>query len=297
MMMSLRFPFLFSQPTNLPGSGSSAQDNHRTTPRPRFSATFAAATAASIGAAAAAGVAVVSQNPNHPFFQHAANLLLPNSSSLLWASVSLADGSAPVVEPKSGVSFPAVLGSSLTLLGVGLRKKSILGLKNIDVYAFGVYANGDDVKKFLSEKYGNLSAFELKNSKDFNNDLMEADISMTVRLQIVYSKLSIKSIRSAYEESVGSRLQKFSGSDNKELLQRFTSQFKDEYKLPRGSLVELSKEPGYVLKTIIDGKEIGSIESKLLCRSILDLYIGEDPFDRRAKDDVDLNVASLLQQK
>ncbi|MBA0646715.1 hypothetical protein Goklo_014660 [Gossypium klotzschianum] len=78
---------------------------------------------------------------------------------------------------------------------------------------------------------------------------------------------------------------------------RFTSQFKDEYKLPRGSLVELSKEPGYVLKTIIDGKEIGSIESKLLCRSILDLYIGEDPFDRRAKDDVDLNVASLLQQK
>lgn len=31
---------------------------------------------------------------------------------------------------------------------------------------------------------------------------------------------------------------------------RFTSQFKDEYKLPRGSLVELSKEPGYVLKTI-----------------------------------------------
>ncbi|KAB2018348.1 hypothetical protein ES319_D08G224300v1, partial [Gossypium barbadense] len=113
-----------------------------------------------------------------------------------------------------------------------------------------VYANGDDAKKFLSEKYGNLSAFELKNSKDFNNDLMEADISMTVRLQIVYSKLSIKSIRSAYEESVGSRLQKFSGSDNKELLQRFTSQFKDEYKLPRGSLVELSKEPGYVVKTI-----------------------------------------------
>lgn len=90
-----------------------------------------------------------------------------------------------------------------------------------DVFLFaGVYANGDDVKKFLSEKYGNLSASELKNSKDFNNDLMEADISMTVRLQIVYSKLSIKSIRSAYEESVGSRLQKFSGSDNKELLQR-----------------------------------------------------------------------------
>lgn len=54
----------------------------------------------------------------------------------------------------------------------------------------------------------------------------------------------------------------------------------------------------FILKNgVVDGKEIGSIESKLLCRSILDLYIGEDPFDRRAKDDVDLNVASLLQQK
>ncbi|KAE8729874.1 Fatty-acid-binding protein 1 [Hibiscus syriacus] len=295
--MSLRFPFLFSQPNNQPGSGN-FHNNHRTTSRQRFSASLAVAAAASIGAVAAAGVAAVSQNPNHPLFQNATNLLLPNSSSLLLASISLADGSDPVVEPKSGVSFPPVLGNSLRLLGVGLRRKSILGLKNIDVYAFGVYANGDDVKKFLSAKYGNLSASELKDNKDLKNDLMEADISMTVRLQIVYGKLTIRSIRSAYEESVGSRLQKFGGgSDNKELLHRFTSQFKDEYKLPRGSLVDLSKEPGYVLKTIIDGKEIGSIESKLLCRSILDLYIGEDPFDKRAKEDVDHNVTSILVQK
>lgn len=83
-----------------------------------------------------------------------------------------------------------------------------------------MYANGDDLRKLLSEKYGKLSATELKDNKDFNNDLMEADICMTVRLQIVYSKLSIRSVRSAFEESVGSRLQKFGGSDNKELLQR-----------------------------------------------------------------------------
>lgn len=46
----------------------------------------------------------------------------------------------------------------------------------------------------------------------------------------------------------------------------------------------------------VDGKEVGSIESKLLCRSILDLYIGEDPFDRQAREDVKLNLASLLQE-
>lgn len=47
---------------------------------------------------------------------------------------------------------------------------------------------------------------------------------------------------------------------------------------------------------VVDGKEVGSIQSKLLCRSILDLYIGDEPFDRKAKDDVELNLASLLQK-
>ncbi|KAK6260078.1 Chalcone isomerase - like 1 [Theobroma cacao] len=290
-MVSLRFPFLFSQPTNLPGT---PQNHHRNASSRHFSATLAAATG--VGAAAAAGVAVVSQNPNHPFLQNAVNLLFRDHSSPPWGSLSLADGSAPVFESKTGVSFPSVLGNSLRLLGIGLRKKSILGLKNIDVYAFGVYANGDDLRKLLSEKYGNLSATELKGNKDFINDLMEADICMTVRLQIVYSKLSIRSVRSAFEESVGSRLQKFGGSDNKELLQRFTSQFKDEYKIPRGSVIDLIRERGHILKTTIDGKEVGSIQSKLLCRSILDLYIGEDPFDRRAKEDVEVNAASFLQK-
>lgn len=82
-----------------------------------------------------------------------------------------------------------------------------------------MYADHDDVKKILSEKYGNMSVAELKENK-LNEDLMEADVCMTVRLQIIYNKLSIRSVRSAFEESVGSRLQKFGGSDNKELLQK-----------------------------------------------------------------------------
>ena len=84
----------------------------------------------------------------------------------------------------------------------------------------GVYADDDDIKKILSDKYGKLSNTEFKENKELNKDLIENDICMTVRLQIVYSRLSIRSVRSAFEESVGSRLQKFGESDNKELLQR-----------------------------------------------------------------------------
>lgn len=85
--------------------------------------------------------------------------------------------------------------------------------------SIGVYADDNDIKNVLSEKYGTLSTTELKN-KDITQDLMESDISVTVRLQIVYGKLSIRSVRNAFEDSVGNRLKKFGGSDNKELLQK-----------------------------------------------------------------------------
>ncbi|KAK9161141.1 hypothetical protein Syun_007482 [Stephania yunnanensis] len=285
-MVSLRFPFLFSPPTNL-----KALNN--------------VSSSAAVVIAAAAGVVVVgiqTHQREDPFLQKAFNLFLshcpPTNSNLpMWGSLSLADNSvteeAAVVESKTGASFPTVLGVSRRLLGIGLRKKSVLGLKNIDVYAFGVYADEANIKNMLNEKYDKLSVSELKGNKQFYEDVINNDISMTVRLQIVYGRLSIGSVRSAFEESIGSRLQKFGGADNKELLQRFTSMFKDEYKIPRGSVIELSREPKHVLRATIDGKEIGSIQSKLLCRSVLDLYIGEDPFDKRAKEDVEANLASL----
>lgn len=212
----------------------------------------------------------------------------------MWGSLTLADTPDPVKESTTGMSFPSVLQDSQRLLGIGLRKKSIFGLKNIDVYAFGVYADGGELQSYVSEKYGTVSVSELK-EKELKEDLLESDISMTVRLQIVYGKLSIKSVRSAFEESVGSRLKKFEEADNSDLLQRFTSLFKDEYKLPRGSTIELARHRGHVLHTKIDGKEVGCIESKVLCRSIFDLYIGNEPFDSKAREDVERSLASLLQ--
>ncbi|XP_073157842.1 fatty-acid-binding protein 1 [Henckelia pumila] len=288
-MVSLRFPFSFPQPPKPPISAASNASS-----RP-FSS-YAAAAALSF-AAAGAGIAV-SQNIDSPFLQNALSLLTSNFThngsmlNPLWGSLSLSGNSSPVTESRTGMSFPAVLRDSQSLLGIGLRKKAVLGLKNIDVYAFGVYADDDEVKKFLSEKHGDFSVS--KSNEELMEDLMKSDVSMTVRLRIVYGRLSIGSVRSAFEESVGSRLQKFGGSDNKELLQRFTSQFKDDIKIPRGSIIDLSREQGHILRTTIDGKDVGSIESKLLCHSVLDLYIGKESFDKKAREDVEQNLASLL---
>ncbi|KAL4588167.1 hypothetical protein LXL04_001048 [Taraxacum kok-saghyz] len=286
-MVSLRFPFSFSQPATT------------RVPSRRFSPANIAcsvAVSAAIGAGISAGISL-SQNSTSPSLHNALNSLLSNfsRSSPLWGSLSLSDGPTEVVtESKTGLSFPAVLKDSQGLLGIGLRRKAVFGLKNIDVYAFGVYADANDIKNILSEKYGTLSTTELK-QKNISDELMESDINVTVRLQIVYGKLSIRSVRNAFQESVGNRLKKFGGgSDNKELLQTFISQFSDEYKIPRGSIIDLSKEKGYVLRTTIDGKEVGSVESQLLCRSILDLYIGDEPFDSKAKRDIDLKLVSAI---
>ncbi|XP_057964102.1 fatty-acid-binding protein 1 [Malania oleifera] len=292
-MVSLRFPF-FSPPRRPHGPSHAV-------PRPFSASVAACAVAAGAVAAAAAAVSQKNKIQEHPFLRDALNFFLPNfarynQSTTLWGSLSLDDNPSPVVESKTGASFPSVLSNSGRLLGIGLRKKSVLGLKNIDVYAFGVYADDNDMQKLLREKYGKLSISQLKGNTQFSEDLMERDICVTIRLQIVYRRLSIRSVRSAFEESVGSRLEKFGGSENRELLKRFTSQFKDEYKIPRGSIIDLSREHGYILRTRIDGKEVGCIQSKLLCRSILDLYIGEDPFDRKAKEDIELNLATLLQK-
>lgn len=270
MVFSLRFPFPFSH-----------------TPRPSHipTPTTAAAAAAAIGMGIGAGLAV-SLKSAHAAVSPSPN---PSPSPPFWASLSLADADpATSVEPKTGTAFPTVLDGTRRLLGTGVRRKSVFGLKNIDVYAFGVYADDSDVKR-LSER-------QLNGNEEIVANVLDRDLRMTVRLQIVYGRLSIGSVRSAFEESVGSRIRKFSGSENKELLHRFTSSFKDEYKLPRGSVIDLSREQGYILLTRIDGKEVGRVESKLLCQSILDLYIGDDPFDRQAKENIQLNLASLLQK-
>ncbi|WVZ66416.1 hypothetical protein U9M48_015635 [Paspalum notatum var. saurae] len=247
-----------------------------------------AATLAAAAAAAAASLTLTAKATGRPV-PH------PAPSAPLWASLSLADGSGPSsVEPRTGASFPTEAATGRHLLGVGLRKTSILGLKSIDVYAFGVYADGEDLKQQLKEKYRKFCVSELKENAELINDALEHDIPMTVRLQIVYGRLSIGSVRSGFEKSVGSRLQKFGGQDTKELLQSFVSLFKDDYKLPKGSVIELSRESSHVLKISIEGEEVGSIQSKLLCQSILDLYIGDDPFDKNAKDNIQENIASIL---
>lgn len=60
-----------------------------------------------------------------------------NVSHIGWASLSLANASCSPVERKTGEVFPEEVDGGRRLLGVGVRRANVLGLKSIDVYAFG----------------------------------------------------------------------------------------------------------------------------------------------------------------
>lgn len=93
----------------------------------------------------------------------------------------------------------------------------------------------------------------------------------------------------------------------------------DEIKLTPGSTIEISRLPGYTLQT--KGKEIvnfhqlikkyepsniyimenavmgdivSTVESELLCRAYIYMYLGEDPFDKEAKEKFGTSLFSLF---
>lgn len=61
-----------------------------------------------------------------------------NVSHIGWASLSLANANCSPVERKTGEVFPEEVDGGRRLLGVGVRRANVLGLKSIDVYAFGI---------------------------------------------------------------------------------------------------------------------------------------------------------------
>lgn len=85
----------------------------------------------------------------------------------------------------------------------------------------GVYADEASLKDKLGSKYAEQLATNFKANKSFYDDILASDFDLTVRLVIVYGRLKIGSVRSAFEDSIGSRIKKFSGSENRCLLERF----------------------------------------------------------------------------
>ncbi|KAJ8466876.1 hypothetical protein OPV22_029428 [Ensete ventricosum] len=300
-MGSLRFPFSLPQPPKPPRRPALRQ------------AMAAAAAAAAVGAGVGLAISIA---PEPGACASERGRKAGSEASPVWAILSLVDSPPPaiIVEPRSGTKFPSVVDDGRRLLGVGPPRGTTLrpqsanlrrqppsnrptlhgaetcvaspttlnsgtretiswGPNDFDAYAFGVYADESDVKR-LRKKYGTFSVSELK----------------------VNHRLSIGDLRDTFQKIVGNELQKNGGSNNKELLQRFTSIFRDEHMLLGNSIFDLSREHGYILRIRINGKEMGKIESNLICKPLLDLYVGKNAYDKQALQDIQSTLASILKE-
>ncbi|KAI5057347.1 hypothetical protein GOP47_0027362, partial [Adiantum capillus-veneris] len=202
-----------------------------------------------------------------------------------------------VVEPKTGFQFPAELypdplslqsaeSGKQVLAGVGLRGLTVMKLKSIKIYAFGLYIRPDMLKAQLSDKYGAVSSEELKHDQRFFADLLSHDLGMTVRLMVHYKALKMGMVKSAFDTSLRKRLKKMKGTEADEGLEAFNSYFSQNLLLPRGTIIDFRWLSGGQLRTEIDGQLLGTIHSRDFCRAFFDIYIGDPPVSSRAKEEI-----------
>lgn len=48
---------------------------------------------------------------------------------------------------------------------------------------------------------------------------------------------------------------------------------------------------------LVNGKEMGKIESNRICKPLLDLYVGKNAYDKQALQDIQSTLASILQER
>ncbi|KAM0891476.1 hypothetical protein ACQ4PT_026377 [Festuca glaucescens] len=118
------------------------------------------------------------------------------------------------------------------LVGMGIRSMRIMRVKNLNIYAFGLYIQPDSVCNKLGSKYASVPAAELKDHPDFYEDLLRENIHMTVRLVVSYNGLSIGTVRNAFEKSLCFRLQKMNPNTDYDCLKTFGSYFSEDIRIP-----------------------------------------------------------------
>ncbi|BFG26968.1 hypothetical protein CerSpe_132420 [Prunus speciosa] len=195
------------------------------------------------------------------------------------------------IEPKTGVSFPFKLDDGKQLGCVGLGKKSMLGM-GIKIYGFGIYADNEKLRELLKLKIGKAPA---KPTKEMYQLVIDSDVEMMVRLVIVFSSLTMNMVRKNFDEGLGASIKKLTGGKkNEALANKVMGQAPDDINLTSGSVIEISRLPGNILQTKVIGEVVSNVESELLCRAYVNMYLGDDPFDKDAKEKFGMSLLSLF---
>lgn len=195
------------------------------------------------------------------------------------------------VEPRTGVSFPVRLEDGKQLNSVGLRKKSMLGV-GLKIYGFGIYADNEKLRDLLKSEFREAPATP---TKEMYQKVIDSDVGMTVRMVIVFSGLTMSMIRKNVGESLGGAIKKLTGGNKHEdLTSKVLDESSDDIKLTSGSVMEISRLPGYTYQIKVTDKVVSKIQSELLCRAHIYTYLGDNTFDMEAREKFGMSMLKLF---
>ncbi|KAL0344041.1 UNVERIFIED_CONTAM: Fatty-acid-binding protein 1 [Sesamum angustifolium] len=155
----------------------------------------------------------------------------------------------------------------------------------------GIYADNEKLKDLLKTKIGKAPS---KLTREMYQMVIDSNVGMMVRLVIVFSGLTMSMVRKSFDEGLGASIKKLTGGKNEELTKRIMGEASDDIKLTPGSVIEISRLPGYTLQTKVKDEVVSTVDSELLCRAFMYMYLGEDPFDKEAKEKFGTSLLSLF---
>ncbi|KAF6138799.1 hypothetical protein GIB67_025961 [Kingdonia uniflora] len=79
-------------------------------------------------------------------------------------------------------------------------------------------------------------------------------------------------------------------------LRTFDSYFAQDISLPVGTSISFRQTADGKLITEINGKQIGAVHSKELCKAFFDMYIGDGPVSMQAKEEIARNVGGIMRR-
>ncbi|XP_071716502.1 fatty-acid-binding protein 2-like [Rutidosis leptorrhynchoides] len=210
------------------------------------------------------------------------------------------------VEPRTGIEFPTILENIFgegkpslnteVLVGTGSKTMKIIKIKSLKIYAFGFYVHPYDVCNKLGSKYAAFQENEVDKHINLFDDLLREDISMTVRLVVSCNGIKISTVRDVFEKTLQARLIKLNPDTDYDCLRSFGSLFKEDIPIKVGTTIKIQRTADGHLVTEIEGKRIGAVHSRDLCRAFFDMYIGDGPVSEQTKTEIGENVVNMMRR-
>lgn len=197
----------------------------------------------------------------------------------------------------TGLEFPSVYCHKSKpcagLAGLGVRAKKILGIKNINIYALGIYVDSVAAKKALAGKYKGAGSVEALSADQnlFDDVVSSSAFEKSLRLVISFGSLKRSQFVEALQERLEPRLKQ---AGEPASMDAFKKLF-DDVAFHKGTEIVFVQEGGKLI-TKVDGKQVGSIASPKLCSSLFDIYLGSDAVAPEAKTTFGLTLASVLRE-